>query len=214
MPGNRKESVNYMEYNTKSAAEDLLARMMIYNKTEISEKYIMDNMDKFRSAIIIQSLIKNDMIIGQASQKVYEVYHVIAQEMDIDPLSKIDFSRTLCKYYAFESTTIRTKGELKKIFTSCEKGAKESAEIMKVKTQVHYISNVISVDDIFGHQSSEVYDNYLTWCKENAGSIGNKINFSRVICSTYNIQVKVKRKGKSSIKVYEAMEGDVKKIEL
>ena len=210
MPGNRKESVNYMEYNTKTAAEDLLARMMVCNKIKMSEKYILNNMDKFRSAIVIQGMIKNDMIVGYTNQKVYDVYCGIAHEMNINPMSKIDFSRTLCLYYDFECKVTRVCGEVKKVFFQSDDNADKSIRMEETRSQVRYVSNIMTIDNIIGHQNVELYDQYVTWCKENDLPIGSKIAFSKIICSLFNVQTVVKRIGGKQARVYESLEGDGK----
>lgn len=208
-----------MEYNTKSAAEDLLARMMLYNKGEMSNAYIVKNLEKFKSAIIIQGMIKNDLIIGYTNQQVYDLYCGVAHEMNISPMNQIDFSRTLCKYYAFECKVTRVDGELQRIYIHGDENRYvynhcESEEMKQTKSQVQYASNIISLDDIIGHQNDEIYDQYVTWCKENELSVGSKIAFSKIICSIFNVQTVVKRTGKKLSRVYEALEGDGKTANL
>ena len=196
-----------MEWNTISAANDMLARMMFYNKVEMSNAYIKRNMDKFKSAIIIQGMIKNDLIGGHTNQSVYETYCGAAQEMKISPMNQIDFSRTLCKYYAFECRVTRVDGELKRIYYHCDDNTDDnSTGMMKIRSQVCYASDVLSMDDIIGHQNGEIYEKYVAWCKEHALPIGSKIGLSKVICDIFNVQTVVKRIGNALTRVYEALE--------
>ena len=88
---------------------DLLIRIISENP-DLKDKQISENhIKKLKSAVIFNTLIKHDMIVGYTNQQVYNVYCEIASTLSVPALSKIDFSRTLCKYYGFSVVDIHSR---------------------------------------------------------------------------------------------------------
>ncbi len=195
--------------NTETAAHDLLARMMVTCQQTVTKKFILDNMDKFRSAIIFQSMIGKNIIVGSTNQEMYELYCKVAKEMDIDPISMIDFSRTLCKYYGFElhSTNVGNH-TIKRIFRYKGIKTKGKDNVENMQAVAYFVTQVLTRDDVIGQRNTDVYEKYMEWCRENFQPLATKINFSRLVCIILDVQVVDAYKNKQKIRIYAEKDGD------
>lgn len=196
-----------MEMNTETAAHDLIARMMLVNEHGMSKQHIKDNMDKFRSAIIFQGFMKKNLIVGSTNQELHDLYCKIAHDMDIQPLSLIDFSRTLCKYYGFELYSVKKNGKTKRIFRENITPIKTD-QIHAVQALTYYAINEQTKEDFLGQRNSDVYEKYVEWCRNNVQPITSNIGFSRTVCAIYNIVVKSVKDNGQVIRIYVEVEGD------
>lgn len=172
-----------MEMNTETAAHDLIARMMLVNEHGMSKQHIKDNMDKFRSAIIFQGFMKKNLIVGSTNQELHDLYCKIALDMDIQPLSLIDFSRTLCKYYGFELYSVKKNGKTKRIFRENITPTKTD-QIHAVQALTYYAINEQTKEDFLGQRNSDAYEKYVEWCRNNVQPITSNIGFSRTVSGT------------------------------
>lgn len=195
-----------MELNTKTAAYDLIARMMLVNEDCMSKPYIRENMDKFRSAIIFLGFINKGMVAGSTNQELYDLYCKIAHDMEIEPISQIDFSRTLCKYYGFELYSAKKNGKTKRIFRENITPTK-TEQIHAVQALSYYAANEQSKEDFLGQRNVDAYEDYIDWCRKNVQPIVSKIGFSRTVCAVYDIQMKTVKDDGRTTRVFCLKEG-------
>ena len=194
--------------NTMTAAADLLARMMMVNSDPITRPYIKDNLNRFQSAIVFQALIDRDMIAGHTNHEVYDLYSNVAKDMNIDPLGDIDFSRTICKYYGFEVHSEKKGGRTRRVFRLVDTPAQGKAAFHAQLCQVLYVTQVKDKEDFIGKTNSESFEEYQSWCRDNCQPMGNKINFSRLVASTHDLQPKSVRRNGTLVRIYEEVDGD------
>lgn len=195
--------VNDMELkNALDCANDLLLRMFLAstNKDGVTDQMVKRNIPKFQSAIIIQSMIDKNYIIGHTNQEVYEMYSYCAKELNIPALSMIDLSRTLCKYYNFNLVNKRINGKKIRIFES--QTPKSESSVKSIQGAMYYITNKLSAGDVLGCRNSEIYNQYTVWCMDNLQPICSRVTFSRFVCNILNVTVKSFRKDDITIRIY------------
>lgn len=189
--------------------KDMLARILVENP-DLKDKQISENhRKKIESAVIFNTLIKHDMIIGYTNQQVYNVYCEIANTLSVPALSKIDFSRTLCKYYGFSVMDIHSRKDNVKhrIYV------KDQKEFLKNRKLQSFLDFVIdrTAKDIVGKKNQELYSEYLDFFNENNDKSWkkpiSKIDFGRRICICFNVTIKNKKRNKKSCRVFCLKEG-------
>lgn len=195
--------VNDMELkNALDCANDLLLRMFLAstNKDGVTDQMVKRNIPKFQSAIIIQSMIDKNYIIGHTNQEVYEMYSYCVKELNIPALSMIDLSRTLCKYYNFNLVNKRINGKKIRIFES--QTPKSESSVKSIQGAMYYITNKLTPGDVLGCRNSEIYNQYTVWCMDNLQPICSRVTFSRFVCNILNVTVKSFRKDDITIRIY------------
>ena len=196
--------VNDMELkNTLDCANDLLLRMTLTsdNKEGVTNQMLDRNIPKFQSAIIIQSMIKGNHIIGHTNQEVYEMYSFLAKELNIPALSMIDLSRTLCKYYDFSVVDKKVNGKKIRIFEP-ETSPNDLFEKAKAFSYTeYYVRNFLVQKDVLGHRNREIYDQYLKWCNANTQPVSQS-EFSIFICDMLDVTTKTVKIGGVTIRIY------------
>ena len=145
-------------------------------------------------------MIDGNHIIGHTNQEVYEMYSFCAKEIGIPLLSPIDLSRTLCKYYGFELLSKKVNGKTKRCYK--QKSPKVESSERSLKCAMHYISNELTPGDVLGCVNSDVYDQYVDWCKDNLHSTCSNVTFSRFICSILDVTVKSIKKDGVTVRIY------------
>jgi len=200
---NLEGMVNDMELkNSIDSANDLLVKMFLAstNKDGVTNQMVKRNIPKFQSAIIIQSMIKGNHIIGHTNQEVYEMYSYCAKEMDIPLLSMIDLSRTLCKYYGFSVVNKRINGKKVRVFESQTEKSKSIGK--NIQGAMHYLTNELTPGVVLGCRNSEIYSQYTKWCIDNLKPICSRVTFSRLVCSILDVTVKSVKKDGITIRIY------------
>lgn len=196
--------VNDMELkNTLDCANDLLLRMTLAsdNKDGVTNQMLERNIPKFQSAIIIQSMIKGNHIIGHTNQEVYEMYSYCAKELNIPALSMIDLSRTLCKYYDFSVVDKKVNGKKVRIFEPKTSPNDLFEKAKAFSYTEYYVRNFLVQKDVLGHRNSEIYDQYLKWCNDDMQPV-SRSEFSMFICSILDVTVKSVKKDGITIRIY------------
>ena len=177
---------------------DLLIRIMSENPDLKYKKVSQSHIKKLKSAVIFNTLIKHDMIVGYTNQQVYNVYCEIANTISVSALSKIDFSRTLCKYYGFSVMDIHSEKDNVKhrIYV------KDKNEFLKNRKLQSFLDFVIdkTVKDIVGKTNQELKDN--SWKKPIS-----KIDFGRRIGIFFNVTLKTTTQNKKACRVFRLKEG-------
>ena len=188
---------------------DLLIRIISENP-DLKDKQISENhIKKLKSAVIFNTLIKHDMIVGYTNQQVYNVYCEIASTLSVPALSKIDFSRTLCKYYGFSVVDIHSRKDNVKhrIYV------KDQKEFLKNRKLQSFLDFVIdkTVKDIVGQTNQELYSEYLDFVKEHKDRTWkmpiSKIDFGRRIGIFFNVTIKTTKRNKKTCRVFCLKEG-------
>lgn len=188
---------------------DLLIRIISENP-DLKDKQISENhIKKLKSAVIFNTLIKHDMIVGYTNQQVYNVYCEIASTLSVPALSKIDFSRTLCKYYGFSVVDIHSRKDNVKhrIYV------KDKNEFLKNRKLQSFLDFVIdkTVKDIVGKTNQELYSEYLDFFKEHKDKTWkipiSKIDFGRRIGIFFNVTIKPTKRNKKTCRVFCLKEG-------
>lgn len=192
---------------TNKCELNLLKRIISENPNLKKHKISSTHLNKIKSALIFNTLIKHNLVDGYTNIKVYNTYCEIAKTISVPVISKIDFSRTLCKYYGFKLSSIKKNGKTKRIFLK---------DITPTKTeQIHafqalgcYLMNIKTKEDFLGQRNLDAYEKYVDWCRDNIQPIANKIVFSRTVCASYNISMKSAKKDEKTIRVYVELDGD------
>lgn len=188
---------------------DLLIRIISENP-DLKDKQISENhIKKLKSAVIFNTLIKHDMIVGYTNQQVYNVYCEIASTLSVPALSKIDFSRTLCKYYGFSVVDIHSRKDNVKhrIYV------KDQKEFLKNRKLQSFLDFVIdkTAKDIVGKTNQELYSEYLDFFKEHKDKTWkipiSKIDFGRRIGIFFNVTIKTTKRNKKTCRVFCLKEG-------
>lgn len=188
---------------------DLLIRIISENP-DLKDKQISENhIKKLKSAVIFNTLIKHDMIVGYTNQQVYNVYCEIASTLSVPALSKIDFSRTLCKYYGFSVVDIHSRKDNVKhrIYV------KDKNEFLKNRKLQSFLDFVIdkTVKDIVGKTNQELYSEYLDFFKEHKDKTWkipiSKIDFGRRIGIFFNVTIKPTKRNKKTCRMFCLKEG-------
>lgn len=188
---------------------DLLIRIISENP-DLKDKQISENhIKKLKSAVIFNTLIKHDMIVGYTNKQVYNVYCEIASTLSVPALSKIDFSRTLCKYYGFSVIDIHSRKDNVKhrIYV------KDKNEFLKNRKLQSFLDFVIdkTVKDIVGKTNQELYSEYLDFFKEHKDKTWkipiSKIDFGRRIGIFFNVTIKTTKRNKKTCRVFCLKEG-------
>lgn len=188
---------------------DLLIRIISENP-DLKDKQISEShRKKIKSAVIFNTLIKHDMIVGYTNQQVYNVYCEIASTLSVPALSKIDFSRTLCKYYGFSVIDIHSRKDNVKhrIYV------KDKNEFLKNRKLQSFLDFVIdkTVKDIVGKTNQELYSEYLDFFKEHKDKTWkipiSKIDFGRRIGIFFNVTIKTTKRNKKTCRVFCLKEG-------
>ena len=161
------------------AAEDLLARTILVHDGNISKQFILNNMNRFESAGIIQGMIKRNMIVGNTNKEVYYVYFHTAKDIGIEPLSSIDFSRTLCKYYGFELFSTSKNGKSRRVYR--KRGYYRKTDRSHIMESIAcYLIHAVVTGEIIGKTLNEQYERYSEWCIDNCKPIGSKSTFKNL----------------------------------
>ena len=188
---------------------DLLIRIISENP-DLKDKQISEShRKKIKSAVIFNTLIKHDMIVGYTNQQVYNVYCEIASTLSVPALSKIDFSRTLCKYYGFSVVDIHSRKDNVKhrIYV------KDQKEFLKNRKLQSFLDFVIdkTAKDIVGKTNQELYSEYLDFFKEHKDKTWkipiSKIDFGRRIGIFFNVTIKTTKRNKKTCRVFCLKEG-------
>lgn len=189
--------------------KDMVERMLVENP-DLKDKQISEShRKKIKSAVIFNTLIKHDMIVGYTNQQVYNVYCEIASTLSVPALSKIDFSRTLCKYYGFSMMDIHSRKDNVKhrIYV------KDQKEFLKNRRLQSFLDFVIdkTVKDIVGKTNQELYSEYLDFFKEHKDKSWkksiSKIDFGRRIGIFFNVTIKTTTRNKKTCRVFCLKEG-------
>ena len=188
---------------------DLLIRIISENP-DLKDKQISEShIKKLKSAVIFNTLIKHDMIVGYTNQQVYNVYCEIASTLSVPALSKIDFSRTLCKYYGFSVIDIHSRKDNVKhrIYV------KDKNKFLKNRKLQSFLDFAIdkTVKDIVGKTNQELYSEYLDFFKEHKDKTWkipiSKIDFGRRIGIFFNVTIKTTKRNKKTCRVFCLKEG-------
>lgn len=188
---------------------DLLIRIISENP-DLKDKQISEShIKKLKSAVIFNTLIKHDMIVGYTNQQVYNVYCEIASTLSVPALSKIDFSRTLCKYYGFSVVDIHSRKDNVKhrIYV------KDQKEFLKNRKLQSFLDFVIdkTAKDIVGKTNQELYSEYMDFFKEHKDKTWkipiSKIDFGRRIGIFFNVTIKTTKRNKKTCRVFCLKEG-------
>lgn len=196
--------VNNMELkNTLDCANDLLLRMFLAstNKDGVTYQMLERNIPKFQSAVVIQSMIKRNHIIGHTNQEVYEMYSFLATELNLPLLSMIDLSRTLCKYYGFDVVDKKVNGKKVRMFD-----LKTSTDVLFEKATgysyaEYFIRNFLVKEKVLGCRNSEIYDQYVKWCHDDMQPISRSL-FSMFVCDMLDVATKTVKKDDITIRIY------------
>ena len=189
--------------------KDMLERMLVENP-DLKDKQISEShRKKIKSAVIFNTLIKHDMIVGYTNQQVYNVYCEIASTLSVPALSKIDFSRTLCKYYGFSVMDIHSEKDNVKhrIYV------KDKNEFLKNRKLQSFLDFVIdkTAKNIVGKTNQELYSEYLDFFKEHKDKSWkkpiSKIDFGRRIGIFFNVTIKTTKRNKKTCRVFCLKEG-------
>ena len=189
--------------------KDMVERMLVENP-DLKDKQISEShRKKIKSAVIFNTLIKHDMIVGYTNQQVYNVYCEIASTLSVPALSKIDFSRTLCKYYGFSMMDIHSRKDNVKhrIYV------KDQKEFLKNRKLQSFLDFVIdkTAKDIVGKTNQELYSEYLDFFKEHKDRTWkmpiSKIDFGRRIGIFFNVTIKTTTRNKKTCRVFCLKEG-------
>ena len=188
---------------------DLLIRIISENP-DLKDKQISENhIKKLKSAVIFNTLIKHDMIVGYTNQQVYNVYCEIASTLSVPALSKIDFSRTLCKYYGFSVVDIHSRKDNVK-YRIYVKDQKEFLKNRKLQSFLDFVIDK-TVKDIVGKTNQELYSEYLDFVKEHKDRTWkmpiSKIDFGRRIGIFFNVTIKTTKRNKKTCRVFCLKEG-------
>ena len=186
---------------------DLLIRIISENP-DLKDKQISENhIKKLKSAVIFNTLIKHDMIVGYTNQQVYNVYCEIASTLSVPALSKIDFSRTLCKYYGFSVIDFRSEKD------NVKHRIYDKNEFLKNRKLQSFLDFVIdkTAKDIVGKTNQELYSEYLDFFKEHEDKSWkkpiSKIDFGRRIGIFFNVTLKTTTRNKKACRVFRLKEG-------
>lgn len=189
--------------------KDMVERMLVENP-DLKDKQISEShRKKIKSAVIFNTLIKHDMIVGYTNQQVYNVYCEIASTLSVPALSKIDFSRTLCKYYGFSMMDIHSRKDNVKYRIY----VKDQKEFLKNRRLQSFLDFVIdkTVKDIVGKTNQELYSEYLDFFKEHKDRTWkmpiSKIDFGRRIGIFFNVTIKTTTRNKKTCRVFCLKEG-------
>ena len=189
--------------------KDMVERMLVENP-DLKDKQISEShRKKIKSAVIFNTLIKHDMIVGYTNQQVYNVYCEIASTLSVPALSKIDFSRTLCKYYGFSVMDIHSEKDNVKhrIYV------KDQKEFLKNRKLQSFLDFVIdkTANNIVGKTNQELYSEYLDFFKEHKDRTWkmpiSKIDFGRRIGIFFNVTIKTTTRNKKACRVFRLKEG-------
>ena len=139
----------------------------------------------------------------------YNVYCEIASTLSVPALSKIDFSRTLCKYYGFSVVDIHSRKDNVKhrIYV------KDQKEFLKNRKLQSFLDFVIdkTAKDIVGKTNQELYSEYLDFFKEHKDKTWkipiSKIDFGRRIGIFFNVTIKTTKRNKKTCRVFCLKEG-------
>lgn len=178
--------------------QDMLLRILMDNP-ELRDKTVSENnMNRIKSAVLFNTLIKKDMVVGYTNQQVYDIYCELAKTISIKQLSMIDFSRTLCKFYGFQLIDVHTPGNnmKRRVYIRDEK---EFFKNHRLQSALEFMSG-LDVNDLVGRTNQEIYADYLTFCQKSSPKKNaiNKIDFSRRLCIFHGVTIKnTTRKGKS-----------------
>ncbi len=186
---------------------DLLIRIMSENPDLKYKKVSQSLIKKLKSAVIFNTLIKHDMIVGYTNQQVYNLYCEIANTISVPALSKIDFSRTLCKYYGFSMMDIHSEKDNVKhrIYV---KNQKEFLKNRKLQSFLNFVINR-TAKDIVGKTNKELYSEYLDFFKTYNNKSWkrwkkpiSKVDFGRRICNYFDVIIKNTTRNKTRCRVF------------
>ena len=196
--------VNDMDLkNTLDCANDLLLRMFLAstNNDGVTDQMLERNIPKFQSAVVIQSMIKGNHIIGHTNQEVYEMYSFLATELNLPLLSMIDLSRTLCKYYGFDVVDKKVNGKKVRMFD-----LKTSTDVLFEKATgysyaEYFIRNFLVKEKVLGCRNSEIYNQYVKWGHDDMQPISRSM-FSMFVCDMLDVATKTVKKDDITIRIY------------
>ena len=189
---------------------DMLIRMISENPNLKDKKINESHRNKIKSAPVFNTLIKHDMIVGYTNNQAYNLYCEIAKTLQIEPLSKIDFSRTLCKYYGFSVIDMHSRKDNVK-YRLYVKDKNKFLKNRKLQSFLEFIMSK-SVKDIVGKTNNDLYSEYLEFFKS-CGDKGwkkpiSKIDFGRRISNTIGVKIKTVHRNKKTYRIYLLKEGD------
>ena len=194
------------------AMHELLVRMIAENPDLRNKKVSENHIKKLKSAVIFNTLIKNDMIIGYTNQQVYNCYCEIAKTISVPILSKIDFSRTLCKYYGFTIIDIHSRKDGLK-YRVYVKSKSDFMKNRKLQSFVEFMVDKTQMD-IVGKTNTELYQEYLDFFKtyddksfKRWKKAISSVEFSRKICNAFGVTIKRTTRNKEACRVYCLKEG-------
>lgn len=62
----------------------------------------------------------------------------------------------------------------------------------------------VPFDEVENKKVDAVYNHYVKWCETEKHKVKSKIEFSRRVCSNYNLKTKVTKINGKSIRIYES----------
>lgn len=80
---------------------------------------------------------------------------------------------------------------------------KNKSEIIINDSISKYLKSV-AFDEVENKKVDAVYNHYVSWCETEKQKVKSKIEFSRRVCSKYNLKTKVTKINGKSIRIYES----------
>lgn len=180
--------------------QELLLKMLKQNPLLKNKPISQNHRQKLKSAMVFDTLIKHNLLEGHTNQDAYNIYCELMKCVGENPISQIDFSRTMCKYYDVDLLSVHESNDsTKRFFVSNKKKFLDGRKVLfGGNRNIHNVKNLVAimkfcevypVEAIVGRKNTEVYADYLAHCKDINQEPVSKIEFGRMLCQYYDIEL-------------------------
>lgn len=142
--------------------------------------------------MVFDTLIKHNLLEGHTNQDAYNIYCELMKCVGENPISQIDFSRTMCRYYNFGVLSVHEANNVtRRVFVKDKDEYLKNKKIQTIKDlfAIMKFCEVNPVETIVGRKNTEVYADYIAHCKSINQEPVSKIEFGRMLCQYYDIEL-------------------------
>lgn len=198
--------------------QELLLKMLKENPLLKNKVISPNHRQKLKSAMVFDTLMKHNLLEGHTNQDAYNIYCELMKCVGEAPISQIDFSRTMCKYYDVDLISVHEESNsTKRFFVTDKKKFLDGRKILLGGNRnIHNVKNLVAimrfsednpVERIVGRKNTEVYADYLAHCEGINQEPVSKIEFARMLCQYYNIELGSTSKNGKTFRFYRFKRG-------